>query len=141
MRNAEEASAEQLSRTPNSKPTRTSGLTARFPRPDAQPAEKTRIPQGGVCSRTLDLFEEAVLAIVHHLRSKSRMHMKFASGNRSQPKGRSLLHVRISLGSIAVLQIQKLYFVENWIVLAGPAALALPKSGELTTPMMLVTFV
>src|SRR6266566_6417519 len=73
--------------------------------------------------------------------SKSRMHMKCASGNRSQPKGRSLLHVRISLGSIAVLQIQKLYFVENWIVLAGPAALALPKSGELTTPMMLVTFV
>ena len=141
MRNAEEAPAEQLSRDVIPKPSRTNRFIARFPALGAQPAEKTRIPRRGECSRTLDLFEEAVLAIVHHLRSKSRMHMKFASGNRSQPKGRSLLHVRISLGSIAVLQIQKLYFVENWIVLAGPAALALPKSGELTTPMMLVTFV
>ena len=101
MRYAEETSAEQLSRTTTSKPTRTSGLTARFPRPDAQPAEKTRMPRRGECSRALDLFEEAVLAIVHHLRSKSRMHMKFAIGNRSQPKGRSLLHVRISLGSLS----------------------------------------
>src|SRR5213592_3989499 len=141
MRNAEEAPAEQLSRDVIPKPSRTNRFIARFPALGAQPAEKTRIPQRRESSRALDLFEEAVLAIVHHLRSKSRMHMKFASGNRSQPKGRSLLHVRISLGSIAVLQIQKLYFVKNWIVLAGPAALALPKSGELTPPRMLVTFV
>jgi len=84
MRNAEEAPAEQLSRDVIPKPSRTNRFIARFPALGAQPAEKTRIPQRRESSRALDLFEEAVLAIVHHLRSKSRMHMKFAIGNRSQ---------------------------------------------------------
>ncbi len=65
---------------------------------------------------------------------------KPASTNSVGTKGRSLPDAGISLKSLLV-KIQKLYFVESWIVLAGPAALALAKSGELTTPMMRVTFV
>ena len=140
MRNAEEASAEQPSRTTNSKPTRRSGLTARFPRPDAQPAEKTRIPQRGECSLALDLFEEAVLVIHHHHSWKFRMRVNLLALTVGVPRGQSLPDAGISLKSLLV-KIQKLYFAESWIVLAGPAALALPKSGELTTPMILVMFV
>src|SRR5438034_11017218 len=84
MRNAEEAPAEQLSRDVIPKPSRTNRFIARFPALGAQPAEKTRIPQRRESSRALDLFEEAVMAIAHHLRTKSQMHMKFAIGNGSQ---------------------------------------------------------
>ncbi len=140
MRNAEETSAEQLSRTANSKPSRTSGFTGRFPTPGALPAEKTRIPRRGECSRTLDLFEEAVLVIHHHHSWKFRMRVNLLALTVGVPRGQSLPDAGISLKSLLV-KIQKLYFAESWIVLAGPAALALPKSGELTTPMILVMFV
>src|ERR1043166_8708569 len=37
--------------------------------------------------------------------------------------------------------VQKMYFTESWIVLAGDAELARPKSGELWTPTMRVRLV
>ena len=135
MQNAEESSAEHLSRTANSKPSRTNSFIARFRTPCP-----TRILWRGECSPTLDLFEEAFLTMLHHLRSRLRMHIKSAVGNRSRTQGPKLAS-RPNFSEIPLLQIQKLYFAESWIVLAGPAALALPKSGELSTPIMPVTFV
>jgi len=68
------------------------------------------------------------------------MHIKSAVGNRSRTQGPKLAS-RPNFSEIPLLQIQKLYLAESWIVLAGPAAMALPKSEELSTPIMPVTFV
>ena len=65
---------------------------------------------------------------------------KPAGANRWGTKGRSLPDAEISQKSLLV-KIQKLYFAESSIVLAGLAAAAWPNSGELVMPMSLLTFV